>query len=105
MHGTGRTARIAQLNTELAEAKKQREYFSRVASEQQDQSYEEHAHGAKMACVAAAAGYRKTAGRFAERILEIHREIAKLAEASGLVTAAQAAAVDDTMNFRAVEAV
>ncbi|RZJ12172.1 MAG: hypothetical protein EOP39_04240 [Rubrivivax sp.] len=92
-----RVERIAALQAELVEAKKQREYFSRVASEQQDQSYEPGTAGERMACRASAATYSETAGKFAARILEIHREIAKLAAGPSLVTAAQVAAVDDTM--------
>lgn len=104
MHGTERTARLAQLNAELAQAKQSRAYFSQVASEAQDDSYAAETEGQRMAKRASAASYRKTAGRFAERILEIHREIADLEIAPALVTAAQAEAVDDTHSFRPVAA-
>lgn len=100
MNGSGRTERLAQLNTELKQARESREYYSRVASEQQDQSYEPGTEGQRMACRAAAASYRQTAGRFAQRILDIGREIASLEAAPALVTAAQAHDQDDTMNFR-----
>lgn len=102
----GHADQLAKLEAEREAAKKSRAYFSQVASEAQDESYACETEGARLGKVASARAYRMKAGEFAALVLDLSQQIAELhaRAAPVVVTAEQAAAQDDTMNFRSVPA-
>jgi hypothetical protein len=78
MHLTEKSDRLTQLQEQLFRAKKAREHHALCASEAQDDSYAAATEYQRMALVSAARGHRAHAGRYAETVRDLSREIAAL---------------------------